>query len=242
MDAALTSIILPVYNCAANLEKGLAELKPLLEKYAPYEIIIADDGSDDPQEAAAIAKRYNCELVQHTVNKGKGAVVKAGVSRAKGDIIIFMDGDFPFHLSALVNMIETLRLGNADLVIGDRTLKESTYPHNIDSYRKAGSRILSLIISKLYVTGFRDTQCGIKGFRGKAGRSIFERVTRSGFSFDVEVLFIAQKRKYTIHRIPVQVYEQNSTSVRVMKHGMAMLLSLFAIFINNISGKYRINE
>jgi dolichyl-phosphate beta-glucosyltransferase len=239
----VTSIVLPVYNCAANLSKGLAELVPLLdEKMLAREIIIADDGSANPQEIAAIAQQYNCRLVALPGNQGKGAAVKQGILAATGDIIIFMDGDFPFHLSAITTMIEKIKNGKAEVVIGDRTLPQSSYPDSIDPYRKAGSKILSMIISKLYVPGFTDTQCGIKGFTHDAGKRIFKKVTRTGFSFDVEVLFIARKNGYEIHRVPVQVYEQSSSSVRVFKDGMAMLLSLFGIFINNISGKYRINE
>jgi dolichyl-phosphate beta-glucosyltransferase len=238
---ALTSIILPVYNCAANLDKGLAALKPFLENAGiPCEIIVVDDGSADQRQAAAIAQKHQCNFIAHPVNRGKGAAVKNGVLAAKGDMIIFMDGDFPFHLSAISSMIDTLQSGSAQVVIGDRTLQQSTYPDNINSYRKAGSKILSTIISKFYLPGFRDTQCGIKGFAAEAGKKIFRNVTLQRFSFDVEILFIARRNGYAISRIPVQVYEQSGTSVKVFKDGFYMLASLYAIFFNNIIGKYRI--
>ena len=238
---ALTSIILPAYNCSANLDKGLAALKPFLENAnISCEIIVVDDGSADQQQVGAIAQKYQCCFIAHPANRGKGAAVKSGVLAAKGDIIIFMDGDFPFHLSAISTMIDTLQTGRAQVVIGDRTLEQSTYPANIDSYRKAGSKMLSAIISKFYLPGFRDTQCGIKGFAAKAGKKIFGKVTLQRFSFDVEILFIARRNGYTISRMPVQVYEQSGTSVRVVKDGFYMLASLCAIFINNIIGKYRI--
>lgn len=238
---ALTSIILPVYNCAANLEKGLAALKPFLEYGGiAYEIIVVDDGSRDQQQIESIARKYQCHFIAHTTNQGKGAAVKNGVLAAKGDMIIFMDGDFPFHLSAISTMIDTLQSGRAEVVIGDRTLEQSTYPDNINRYRKAGSKMLSTIISKFYLPGFRDTQCGIKGFKSETGKKIFRKVTLGRFSFDVEILFIARKNGYTISRIPVQVYEQTGTSVSVFKDGFYMLASLYAIFINNLIGKYRI--
>jgi dolichyl-phosphate beta-glucosyltransferase len=241
--AEMISIVLPVYNCGAGLPAGLAALKQVLdEQHVPYELIIVDDGSDNQAAVEDIAIKNNCLLIKHSKNAGKGAAVKHGILQAGGAIIIFMDGDFPFHLSVIGHMIEKLRTPGVEVVIGDRTLKGSTYPANIEASRKLGSRILSGIISRLYVFGIRDTQCGIKGFKKEAGKNIFEKVTRRGFSFDVEVLFIARKNGYAIHRIPVQVYEQASSSVRVMRDGLAMLQSLFAIFINNISGKYRIDE
>ena len=238
---ALTSIILPVYNCAPELEKGLAELKPLLEREGiEHEILVVDDGSANPQAVIDLVADYNATPVMMQLNQGKGAAVRFGVKQAKGDIILFMDGDFPFHLSVIPNMIGVLQSGKADVVIGDRTLKDSRYPVNINPWRKLGSKVLSMIVSNFYVPGIRDTQCGVKGFTKMAGKKIFGRVTQTGFSFDVEVLFIAHKNGFTIARVPVQVYEQANTSVRVMKDGRAMLRSLYSIFINNRKGAYTI--
>jgi dolichyl-phosphate beta-glucosyltransferase len=238
---ALTSIILPVYNCAPELEKGLAELKPMLEREGiEHEILVVDDGSANPQAVIDMMARYNAIPAMMQYNQGKGAAVQFGVKQAKGDFIIFMDGDFPFHLSVIPNMIGVLQSGKAEVVIGDRTLKDSRYPVNINPWRKLGSKVLSMIVSNFYVPGIRDTQCGVKGFTKMAGKKIFSRVTQPGFSFDVEVLFIAHKNGFTIARVPVQVYEQANTSVRVMKDGRAMLRSLYSIFINNRKGAYTI--
>lgn len=240
---ALTSIILPVYNCAPELEKGLAELKPLLQREGiNHEILVVDDGSANQQAVIDVVGDYNAIPVLVFPNGGKGAAVKQGVKHANGDIIIFMDGDFPFHLSVIPAMIEMLQSGKSEVVIGDRTLKQSKYPVNINPWRKTGSKILSLIVSTFYVPGIRDTQCGIKGFTRIAGKKIFSKVTQKRFSFDVEVLFIAHKNGFNIARVPVEVYEQAKTSVKVMKDGVEMLRSLFGIFINYMKGAYRINE
>jgi dolichyl-phosphate beta-glucosyltransferase len=237
---AMTSIILPVYNCAPNLDKGLGALQSYLENTgAPYEIIVVDDGSASQADTVKVAQKYACNVVAFPENKGKGAAVQSGVLAAKGDLVIFMDGDFPFHLSAIGGMIDELQSGRADVVIGDRTLQESRYPSNIEPARKAGSKILSMIISTFYVRGFRDTQCGIKGFTAAAGKRIFSKLTLYRFSFDVEVLFIARRNRLVINRIPVQVYEQAGSSVRIWRDGFAMLGSLLKICVNNIVGKYR---
>ena len=236
---ALISIILPVYNCAPELEKGLAQLKPLLVREGfDHEILVVDDGSDNSDVVIGLVKDYGATPCMMQQNSGKGAAVKYGVRQAKGDFIVFMDGDFPFDLSVIPAMIEVLQSGKAEVVIGDRTLKESRYPDNVNSLRKTGSKILSMIVSNFYTPGIRDTQCGVKGFTKLAAKQIFSKVTQDGFSFDVEVLFIAHKNGFKIARVPVQVYEQANTSVKVMKDGIAMLRSLFGIFINNRKGAY----
>lgn len=238
---AMISIILPVYNCAPQLEKGLAQLKPFLRRQGiEHEIIVVDDGSANPQAVINLVNDYEAIPAMMHENRGKGAAVQLGVRHAKGDFIIFMDGDFPFNLSVIPEMFEVLQSGKAEVVIGDRTLKASRYPANINPWRKAGSKVLSLIVSSFYVPGIRDTQCGVKGFTQTAGKKIFSRVTQPGFSFDVEVLFIAHKNGYKIARVPVEVYEQPNSSVKVLKDGKAMLRSLYSIFINNRKGEYKI--
>ncbi len=237
----MVSIILPVYNRSEELEKGLPGLKALLEKQSSgFEVIIVDDGSVMKEEMMSIARHHDCRYIRNEPNAGKGMAVRRGMLAASGNIIIFMDGDFPFHLSVIDEMVNVLQ--NNKIVIGDRTLPSSSYPKEISLYRKWGSNLLSCLINWFYVRGIRDSQCGIKGFRAETGKAIFNKVSLNGFAFDVEVLVIARKNKYDIMRTPVHVYAQPTTSVRVMKDGLGMLISLIRIAINNVRGKYIIDE
>lgn len=237
----MISIVLPIYNEFKRLEEGLPSLINALKlQNADHELIIVDDGSEPGQKILEIAQHYSCVHIRNEQNAGKGMAVKRGVMAAAGDIILFMDGDFPFHLSIINDMINKLQ--TEDVVIGDRTLPASRYPDTLSRSRQWGSRILSWIISYLYVKGIRDSQCGIKGFRANIGKAVFSKATLNSFAFDVEVLFIARKNNYHIARLPVHVFPQSTTSVKVMKDGGLMLLGLVKILLNNLSGKYRIDE
>lgn len=237
----MISIVLPVYNGSMELDKGLPLLKALLDDQQHcYEVIVVDDGSAMKESVQGTAHRHQCRYVRNERNAGKGMAVKRGVQTATGDIIIFMDGDFPFNLSIIPAMIQALQ--TSQVAIGDRTHEASRFPHNIRFSRKWGSRVLSWVISRFYVSDIRDSQCGIKGFRSNTGKAIFNKVTLNGFSFDVEVLFIARKNHYQIARLPVEVYEQPASSVRILRDGLRMLGSLCSISFNNLSGKYTIDE
>jgi dolichyl-phosphate beta-glucosyltransferase len=237
------SIVLPVYNCTGNLEEGLAALLPYLQQYPyKYEIIIVDDGSANKEAIIEIANRFGGRYLGNVVNQGKGAAVKKGVLSATGDRIIFMDGDFPFHLSAITCMIQALEPGHNQVVIGDRTHTRSQYPKNIEPYRKLGSKLLSFLVSNFYIYGCKDTQCGIKGFTAQAGKAIFEKVTISGFAFDLEVLFIAKANGMRIDKIPVQVLDQKSSSVKVVRDGLLVLYNLLRLSVNKVTGIYKIDE
>jgi dolichyl-phosphate beta-glucosyltransferase len=237
----MISIVLPVYNECRRLEEGLPDLITVLKaQNIDYDLIIVDDGSESGERIGEIARHHACRYIRNEQNAGKGMAVKRGVMAAAGDIILFMDGDFPFHLSIIHAMMGKLQTEN--VVIGDRTLPGSRFPDTLSSSRKWGSRILSWIISHLYVKGIRDSQCGIKGFRANIAKAVFSKATLTSFAFDVEILFIARKNNYRIARLPVHVFPQSTTSVKVMKDGLLMLLGLVRILINDLSGKYRIDE
>lgn len=237
----MISIVLPVYNEFARFGEGMSLLTALLvEQGIEHELIVVDDGSASGHQIEEIAKRYGCSYMRNDKNAGKGFTVKRGVMAAAGDVIIFMDGDFPFHLSVIPAIIDKLQ--TETVVIGDRTLPASTFPDTLSKSRKWGSRILSWIISNFYIQGVRDSQCGIKGFSAHTAKSIFGKATFNRFAFDVEILFIARKNNYHIARLPVCVFDQPTTSVSVIKDGLSMLFGLARISFNNLNGKYRIDE
>ncbi len=64
------------------------------------------------------------------------------------------------------------------------------------------------------------------------------RLRLKGFSFDVEVVYIAIKRKYNIVKVPVVVNKQPSSNVRVIFHGIQMLIDFVNIRLNDKTGKY----
>jgi dolichyl-phosphate beta-glucosyltransferase len=166
--------------------------------------------------------------------------VRRGFAQAKGNILIFMDGDFPFDLEVVDRIIGAFTDEKIDIVIGDRSLDESVYPPETTRWRKLGSSVLSFFTSRYFTPGFTDTQCGIKGFRKTTAGQIFPKLVVNGFSFDVEILFVALRKNYVIRKIPVKVKKQSSTNVRVLFHGIQMLANISRIYILNFSGRYHL--
>ena len=91
---------------------------------------------------------------------------------------------------------------------------------------------------KFFAKKFDDTQCGIKGFKREVARDIFSVLTFNGFSFDVELLYVALKRKYEVKKIPVTVNEQLSSTVKLIIHGFEMIWSMWKIKMNDSRGIY----
>lgn len=93
MNAAnrpLVSVIIPTFNRAWAVERAVDSV--LDQDYRPFELIVVDDGSTD--QTAEILARYGNQLtVVCQENRGVSAARNAGIARAEGDLIAFLDSD-----------------------------------------------------------------------------------------------------------------------------------------------------
>ncbi len=241
----MLSIILPTYKGADILRNQLPDFKKfLLDNNIENEIIVVDDGSKDNGKTKNVAIKLDCIYIENKENTGKGAAVRKGMMIAKGDYYIFTDIDIPFHYEAftrfLNNLIEKDQIAiGFDIVVGDRNLPESSYYTKISPIRKLGSDIFSFIVSRIFTAGLYDTQCGMKGFKKEVAKDLFSVGKINRFAFDVELISIAIKRKYSIKRLPVSLRSNESTTVKVIQHGIGMLFDLVRIIIYHWTGRYR---
>jgi dolichyl-phosphate beta-glucosyltransferase len=105
-------------------------------------------------------------------------------------------------------------------------------------YRRAIGRIFHLLVEVLTVPRVKDTQCGFKLFRGPVAHDLFSRMRVRGFSFDVEVLMMAQRRGYSIAEVPVNWTHQPGSKVNLVTDSARMLRDLFVIRGRYMSGQY----
>ena len=236
----MLSIILPTYKGAEILKNQLpAFINFLDENKFVYEIIVVDDGSNDDGKTKNIALELGCIYLENEKNTGKGSAVRKGIMKSSGDYCIFTDVDIPFHYEAFLRFINYLEKKNFDIVVGDRNLPESSYFTKISPIRKLGSDIFSAIVSRIFTAGLYDTQCGMKGFKKEIAKDLFSISKINRFAFDVELISIAVKRAYTIKRLPVSLRSNESNTVKVVQHGMGMLLDLIRIIYFHWTGKYK---
>lgn len=224
------SIVLPVYDCYHAFVKGISGLKKTLNGLnLKYELIVVNDGSGIKfNEINNEALAHNCELVSYNKNRGKGYAVKKGVEAANGNIIMYMDGDLPFDFNVIHNAKDVFDKSNADVVIGDRTNSLSVIKSSA-GFRKFGSNVVSKFANLFLIKNIPDTQCGFKAFKNNVAKKIFSRQTINGYSFDIELLYIAQLHKYKIYSVPVIVNKQVSSNVKLIFHGLQIILNIIII-------------
>lgn len=242
MTSPELSVIIPAYNEEALIVSTLDCLQSYFSRRPEsFEILVVDDGSRDKtvELVRQLQKnRDNLRLLVNPQNRGKGFSIQRGVLESRGQIIIFTDADLPYELDAVDGFLQALRK-NCDLAIGSRVLPGAEV-RGVPLLRYVAGQIFSWMVQAVLFQGLPDTQCGFKSFRAEAAREIFRRLTIGGFGFDVEMLFIARKRRYAIQPVPVHMIEHRQRSrVRLVTDSLKMFANLFMVRWNDLQGRYK---
>jgi hypothetical protein len=86
--------------------------------------------------------------------------------------------------------------------------------------------------------GLQDTQCGFKCFRAEVAEDLFRSLTLSGWSFDIELLYIARKRDYRIIEIPIPWYFNPESKLSLVNDTFKMWNDVLTIRRNDRQGLY----
>lgn len=248
------SLVLPVFDGAAFLERSLAKSYEWLGRRAGgAELIVVDDGSRD--ETLAIAREFaasrgdgpRVRVLASAENRGKGHAVRRGLLAARGRLRLFSDADLTYPIASFTQVVRALRRG-ADIAVACRVHEDSRYVVAPDFFRyiytrhNAG-RIFNWLVRQTVVNELRDTQAGLKGFRAEVVEDLFPRLVQDRFSFDVELLFLAQRRGYHVREVPVTYhYRKEPSTVDFARDTVAMCADLARIRLRHLRGAYRLDE
>ena len=235
----MLSIVIPVYN---NFETLKSELPPFINYLQTHgcetEIVLVDDGSKEIKGITKFANDKKNVLLLHKKNLGKGAAVKSGILSAKGKYILYTDADIPFKYENYLSVYHALSEQQLPIVLGHRNLATSDSSLQTSTIRKIGSWLFSRLVGDIISIGNFDTQCGLKGFNAAVIKKSTSLLTINGFAFDVELLTILSG-KYTMQSVPVQLRNNNGSTIKVVHHGLQMLKDLLIIAKNKSKGKYK---
>lgn len=223
------SIIIPAYNEAPRIEKSLhSALEYLSKQDYTYEIIVSDDGSKDRTCEIVASFNSGVKLVKLGQNLGKGAAVRRGMLEANGKYRIFTDADFSTPIYEVEKLIALFKTG-ADICIGSRALNPELVKEHQPFYREFMGKTFNKFVQFLLIKGIKDTQCGFKGFTDSAAEKVFSLAKIDGFSFDVELLFLAKRLGLTIEQTPVEWYNDDRSRVNPIFDSANMFLELLKI-------------
>jgi dolichyl-phosphate beta-glucosyltransferase len=99
-------------------------------------------------------------------------------------------------------------------------------------------RVFNTIVRLFAVHGLQDTQCGFKMFRCESVEKLFPLQTMNGWSFDVEILYAAQKHGYKIVEVPINWYYKANTRIHPIQDSIDMFIEVFKIRRKARRGQY----
>jgi glycosyltransferase involved in cell wall biosynthesis len=233
--AALT-LVFPCYNEAERLPRTLTTyLEWLPQTSGAVEILVVDDGSSDATStvAATIAARDGrVQVIRSKLHRGRGFAVRKGVLAASGDLVVFTDADGSYGPGDVDRIVAAL--ADAPVAIGSRDLRsQATSPT-----RQLASRLFNQAMRTVLDLPFRDTQCGLKGFRRQAALELFGRAMLDGFAFDAEVLYLARRLGLQVAEVGVSAEERDGSKVRIAVDALAMLAEALKVRRTAAAGAY----
>lgn len=200
------SIIIPVFNEAAQIQASLRAVVTAPAAGLEKEIIIVDDGSTDDswQEIQKFLQRrakleqeqsgsqiWRGQGIRWLVrrwqkNQGKGAAVRWGIGQSQGDIVLIQDADQEYDPGDYPDLLAPILAGRADVVYGSRF--RGRQPHRVLYFSHYLGNKLITWWSNLW-TGFNltDVEVGYKVFRGSLIRRLGRQLRNRRFGWEIEI-------------------------------------------------------
>jgi dolichyl-phosphate beta-glucosyltransferase len=232
------SVVIPAYNEQQRIVPTIGAIAAhMCSTGVPWELIVSDDGSTDDTVALVDSLGLaNVRVLRPGVNRGKGAAVRDGVTEASGELILFTDADLSTPIEEFDRLAEPVA-GGADVAIASRA---ATGAHEAERepVRRFVSGVLRRGVRLLTGVGVRDTQCGFKLFTRTAARNLFARATVEGFSFDLELLWLAERWGLDVAEIPVRWIDAPGSSVRPWRESLRFLRDVAALRLRAWRGVY----
>jgi dolichyl-phosphate beta-glucosyltransferase len=225
------SVVIPAYNEEKRLPQTLMAVMNFLKKQTyESEIIVSDDGSQDRTVALAkeLLKTFPSQIMVTPQNRGKGNAVRQGMLAATGAYVLFTDADLSTPIEEVSRFLVHLEK-NQDIVIGSRALRASQVEVHQNFMRETMGKVFNLVAQVWAFKGVHDSQCGFKCFRREAARKLFSMQKLDGFSFDVEIVYLAQKLGYRLLELPVIWRNSAQSRVQVFRDPLTMFWDVLRI-------------
>ena len=239
MAAPFLSIVIPAYNEESRLPNTLEQIDAFLERQAyTAEVLVVENGSQDRtfEVAQAFARGHPRVSALQEKGRGKGLAVRRGILQAQGEYRFMCDADLSMPVDE-INRFMPPALPGADIVIGSREAPGAVR-YNEPQYRHWGGRAVNTMIRLLILPGLNDTQCGFKCFRAPVAEELFRLQTLSGWAFDVELLYLARQRGYSIVELPIHWYFNPESKLNVFQDALKMGMDILTIHWNKLRGVY----
>lgn len=198
--APTLSVLMPVYNEAATVERAIAGVLEA-DLGVDFELIVVDDGSTDGSQAILAGGEWpdNVRVMRHDSNRGKGAAVRTALAEARGRFSAIFDADLEYDPGDLATLLGPLLAERANVVFGVRAFNGHTSHSFI---YVLGNRFVTLCANLLFNVYIGDVMTCHKAMRTE----LFQRLPlrESGFAIEPEIAARVIQQGERIYELPVE--------------------------------------
>jgi glycosyltransferase involved in cell wall biosynthesis len=225
-------IQIPCLNEAATLPATLADLPRQIPGIDAIDVLVIDDGSTDGTGDVARAHGVS-RVVRFRRRKGLASAFAAGIDtalRMGADFIVNTDADNQYSGRDIVSLVEPLLKGEADIVIGDRNIRDLRH---MSWPKKILQRVGSWIVRQVSGTAVPDTT---SGFRAYTREAALRMTIVSDFSYTLESIIQAGKNRMAIAHVEISTNARTRPSrlfdsiFGYLKQSGATIVRIYAMY------------
>ncbi len=192
------TVVIPVYN---EPETVLEIVERVNRLPITKQIIVVNDGSTDStgESLDQLAHFPDVEIIEHDINRGKGAALQTGFQHARGKYVIVQDADLEYDPIDILKVIEPLRNGQSDVVYGSRYLERAE--QDPSRLHRFGNWLLTSFSNRMTGLKLTDMETCYKAFRRDILNGI--QVEQSRFGFEPEITAKIARQQVRIQEVGV---------------------------------------
>ena len=211
------TIVIPCLNEEDGIQHVLARVPKFVD-----EVIVVDNNSTDG--TAAMARSLGARVIEETV-RGYGRAYKTGLLHAQGDIVVTLDGDRSYPVDSVSYLLEALLNSKVGFISASRFPIQN--PKSMSFKNLVGNKVLSLIMSILYLRRIRDSQSGMWIFFKDALKQMDLRSDEMAFSEEIKIEAICNPQ-IGFKEIPINYSNRSGEKkLRPWRDGWNNLVFLF---------------
>jgi glycosyltransferase involved in cell wall biosynthesis len=222
MKNVKVSIIIPVFNEASTIGGLVQKIKMLNPE---YEIIVINDGSGD--DTAAVAGKSGATVYSHPYNIGNGAAIKSGIRVARGDVLVFMDGDNQHEPEDIAKLLD--HFPAYDMIVGARSMGS-----HASWTRALGNKFYNWLASYVAKFPIKDLTSGFRAVKADIARN-FIYLLPNTYSYPTTLTLGVLRNGGSVKYVPIKMLKRKTgkSNISLLRDGVR-----FFMIISRISTLY----
>jgi glycosyltransferase involved in cell wall biosynthesis len=216
-------IFVVAYHARSTLASVLDRIPASMRSEYECEVLVVDDASQD--QTFAVGQEYQrshpelrLTVLRNQYHQGYGGNQKVGYAYAiarRFDLVALVHGDGKYPPEELPRLLEPLRAGDADAVLGSRMMDRrfGALRGGMPLYKYLGNRVLTTLQNAMLRTRFSELHCGYRVYSVRALERIPYRLNSNDWNFDTEMLIQLLNAGARIRELPIPPHAGGEISV-----------------------------